>query len=734
MFSELDPEELNFIVFLLFSHGDLLIDGENTNIAKIESFLDKLLKDKILRFPYLYGRVLYDRAFELFHHPRELDRLETSKLVESTPQGLCQYGRYLAGGAGLLVANQPRLVSPEYKIPLWHCDSVMCGILHETVLEEPHSNLTERLKMARAILHETVGAVDGPLEAYMERLSQYERYYDDFWAVDLFAFLGNGFSPKERIAISTRVLEKYGKQFRRSEQNRSLRGNDNSWKTPSDNDCGAVALQFALLAADDEVVSCVDELVLNKTIYVPETETRTGVVKPPKTWQGLRSECSNLGFRLLGSHTQLLPLARLKRLVLTLNAGKDPAGVMWALRKVPGKSLGEKVENFIITQDPIKVIERFVLENPDTVAATLKHLHATHINLPDGDDQEKQFLNIILWKLGFPKTTFRSPVESFRSRLSLFRDTAAAGTAMDEHWKEQVRSVGVNLFVSLEEALDRSLAFCTWLLLSDQIQEKHSFNLRAARALAAKELSGLITTDRGPVEFKSNGKNTLFALGTSFGALYKRATALLLETPMVHQKPDTHIAIFARNSKLQIFPFRHTHFIFDMEDEDRKRTLEILQHVNNRIVSTRVLNVRNNIPHVSELFPSRDEIKECCQILEDLLNDLEQFGLMPTVFVTASVENDSWRRRKVRALDYKGREVMWSVSPSTTCLHNVPPTGAPQIIVPSIRLPETAEPMRVAVHEDSDFSEIWSGFPKRKLTNMAETFEANLDVDTLGQM
>lgn len=719
--SDVAPEELRFITFLLFSHGEPLIDFTRAQIGQIESFLDESVRNMTIRFPYLYGKLLYDRAFDLFYHPHKLDGVATAKLLDSTPQGVCQYGLYIAGDAGLLMSSEPRYIAPQTEIPLWHCKNLMCGYFHSTTLTEPYKTLRGSLNLARTILNKKLESVNVPLADYMDALRGYRRYYDDFWPADLCAFLGNAFSNHERASIASGVLDKHRKTIRNKEINRNailpktvLASNGKV------NHLGSTALQLALLATDDNVIACVDELVLGKVIQIPETEIRTSKATPPKTWQSVRCECSDLGFRLHGAHSQLIPLARLKRLVLALKSGKDSGTLLWILRKVPGKSVGEKLENFIISHDPIKVIETFVLENPESVTTTLHHLHANHIILPEGDAQEKKFLEIILWKLGFPKTTFRSPVESFRNRLSLFRESAAATFGNEEQWKAQVRSVGVNLFVSLEEVLDRALAFSTWLLLADHVKENHSFNLRVARALTAKELSGLITTDRGPVDFNPNGKNTLFSLGTCFAALCKRISSLLSLPLTTFEKPESHLAFFARKSNLQIFPFKHSHFVLDMEEGDRKRTLELLHNVSTRVASSRVLQVRNNIPHLSELFPTRDEIKECCQVLEQTVDELEEFGLLPVLFVTSKMENDSWQRRTVKALDYKGRFVIWSVSPSTTCLHDVPNPSSPQIIVPAIRLPETAEPMRFSVAEDSNFSDIWKDFPRRKFAETTD--------------
>jgi hypothetical protein len=89
---------------------------------------------------------------------------------------------------------------------------------------------------------------------------------------------------------------------------------------------------------------------------------------------------------------------------------------------------------------------------------------------------------------------------------------------MSEEWKASVRSVGVNVFALLEEILDATLAFSSWLLLSDHFACEHVYNLRAARKLMCEELSGIISIEDKPITLDEGNKHTV-----SFGCWLLRA-------------------------------------------------------------------------------------------------------------------------------------------------------------------------------------------------------------------
>jgi len=706
-------EEARFGVFLVLSHHEIFVDVEKTPLAPIARFLQEAILSRSLVFPYLFEHKLYDRAPTL---PGELtDELtpdQTSALLADTPAGIFQVHHYVVGPYGLLESKDSRHFDPTRRVLLGHCKNPLCSHQHTAYLAGARTKTSIARRAAEAHLVQVYGE-DDEWQSAAEKAIERDYYYDDFWPADLPAFLGDAFSERELVSIAAHLIESDGHLLTRCPPLLQDRKSGSKKSDIAGKLAKPEAIQLILLAKDSEVISAIDRLVERRTIVVPESEVRFSPAKATNTWQHVRCECSSFGFRVAAHHSSLSPLARLKRLVLSLYDQADQDDLLFELRKMSGATAAERLERLIATREPSFILESFVFASRKALLRSLEHLRASHLKLPDNDSEEKIFIEQILWKLGFPRASFGSVLVAFHERLRQFHEVSGATFASEERWREQVRSIGVNLFVALEEVLDASLAFSTWLFISDHVSEHLAFNLHRARVLTAEELSGLVQTDKGPVEYKENGKNTLFPLILMFGALRTRLESLLNESAKQYEKPKNMMAFFSTSS-LQLFPFKHYHFVFDACEVEVRRSLDVFASVNKRLQDAPVMRVRNNLGHAADLFPSRDEIEQCCRALKETIGEIERCGLVPGVYANVAVENDGWRREKVVSRDYSGREVIWFRSPSLTCLHELPEVYEPQVLIPSIKFPDSAEPLRFAIKEDSDFARMWENYPRRR--------------------
>src|SRR4051812_49391548 len=74
----------------------------------------------------------------------------------------------------------------------------------------------------------------------------------------------------------------------------------------------------------------------------------------------------------------------------------------------------------------------------------------------------------LLWKFGFTPPRYEEVYERCRRRLDQFNDALLAKSVIaTEGDREDLRSAGVNLFVSLEEVLEQTIAYNVWMLASD---------------------------------------------------------------------------------------------------------------------------------------------------------------------------------------------------------------------------------------------------------------------------
>ena len=74
----------------------------------------------------------------------------------------------------------------------------------------------------------------------------------------------------------------------------------------------------------------------------------------------------------------------------------------------------------------------------------------------------------LLWKLGFTLARYEDDYQLLRNRIAEFREVVLhLPQQPNEDERARVRSVGVNLFVSVEQFLESLLCFNVWLLSSD---------------------------------------------------------------------------------------------------------------------------------------------------------------------------------------------------------------------------------------------------------------------------
>lgn len=631
--------------FILAGRDGFLLDLEQSKIDSLITFLNIKISERTVLYPYIYGRLLYDKAYRIFDEPpRNLTLDQTLSLLADTPVGICQYAHWLVGPLGVIRAESSRLIPFSNSIPLWHCENYLCSSLHTSTLSS--AELTPRGISAafRKAQRKEAGGEDPLLDFVFSRLSP-DTYMDDFWPSDLPSLIGNAFTMNELGSLASELLRNTGRQLLERVPNLIPERAGSRSELPQQLSEHEL-VQLILACSDDAIMAALDETIGSRAILIPDSEVRDAVFKPPKTWQNVRCQCSSLGVRVIGSHSMTIPLARLKRLVMFLHREpKAQKDLVWILRKSPGDTAEEKLENYINVTSPAEVVAKFVFASPEALRTSLEHIRAKHLPLPTNETEERTFIDVMLWKIGFPRTSFISQLEAFRDRLTQFRAIALVKQSSGEKWKEQVRSVGVNFFVSLEEVLDISLAFATWLLLADYPSEVYKFNVRRARQLAASSLSGLVSTSQGPVVYNPSGRNTLFPLLTLFSALEKHLKDLLAGDHAEYLKPETEIAFFAHEEgSLQSFPYRHRHFLFDGSSTDIDRALNLIEDFPKSLFGADVLTVRNNIPHISALFPSREQIEGCCAVVEEQIDKLEAFGLLPLVYGTNRVETDKYLR------------------------------------------------------------------------------------------
>jgi hypothetical protein len=517
-------ESAKFCVFLLLFHHGLLVDVEKTKIARILGSLSQDILSRKIVYPWLFDSVLYDRAFaDLAQRPQELSTQQTEDLLSGTPTGVFQVGHFTVGPFGVVQSDERRWFPPRSDLPLYHCEDQMCGDMHVAELAQldtKHQNIVSGL---RTILNTEEGPVS-QWRPWITGLTTHPHWYDDFTLANLVWLLGEGFSHNEMMVICEQIISR-GKHVVRGKIPESFSG---LFAAKSSEIVSKLSkpqlLQVSLISTDKTIAAVIDDLVTDQKLKIPITEVRTLVAAAPApSWTGAVPECSDLGIRVIGRGAASNPLARLKRLILEIHKSEDAqAQLKWSLRQIPGSTIGDQLEALMCAETPGKLLRNMIVSNISMLKSALSRLRAEHLVLPNTEADETLFVQKLLWKLGFGKTQFESSVAQFWDRLKRFEQVVSSAKQEDESWVSAVRSVGVNLFVSLEELLNNALAFLCWVFLTDPLSDAHIYNSKRGRTLIAKELSGLVETEKGVVTYDPGGKNTMFPLIVGFSALAKR--------------------------------------------------------------------------------------------------------------------------------------------------------------------------------------------------------------------
>ena len=715
-------------LFLEFAHQDLLIDLDNTDTAALARFISSEVKSGTIRYPWIFGRLLYDRFFEMFpNQTMSLTQEETMKLLDGTPQGVFQIGKKLVGPFGVLTSTEVRRLYPVDDAPLWHCSDISCSALHPVTLSKGQEASEQLIRRAISSIRKQ-GKPSEWWGLFMDILLEQESYYDDMSAVSLPWLLGNGFSERERQLIAIELLS------RRSKDLRTQLLESGFAQTFVQGSAGQVVerfnssecFQFLLLSSNEDIVRATETLIDRETIHIPFTEVRTPIVSASApTWLQIKSECSRNGVRFV-PRSRNIPVARLKKLINAIYDTSDLSKLLeWRLRKVEGRTVHERLDRLLYTEDPAAIVRDLIMTDPAYLGRAFSTLRYGQFGLPTTEFEEEQTVRKLLWKIGFNIETHPPHNALFWERLEKLIGAASSLLPYSETDRENIRSAGVNFFVSLEEILDQSLAFSTWALLADHYAKtRFVYNLDAARQFMANRLNTV--EDITGVHFDPLGKNTLYPLIRGFSILAKLLEQVCVQGEDDFLRPKKEMPDFSYQSDLELFPFSHTLMILDVADSDKVRIIELLKSVTQKLEAADVCNVRNRIEHRRSDFPHQTEIESVYKAVSDAATDLELSGILPLIWLTDGVSSDRFGRGKRFFRDFRGRTIGLD-QPLHYPSSRMPSFNKTQVIMPWVRIAESSELLRFEYQEGSAFVDVWEGYPRRRLRTNSDANEDNLD-------
>jgi len=708
--------EINLALFIRSFHHELLIDVNTTNPETIRRVLDTEIVGGRIRYPWVYDRLLYDRFFDKFSGPtEEFSYEETRELLENTPQGVFQVGDVVVGPFGVLNSSCHRFLPPLLHVPLWHCSDPSCGAIHPVVLSTGESKFLEGI---RFITNESMKAEGNPSEwfAFFRNLEHLPDYYDDMDLEDLPWLLANAFSHAELKNILSRFIDEYSidvrQRFPKTKQfEQILSGSAEKISQPLTK---AQCFQLILLMSDEDIASSVEFLIQKGIINIPPTETRVPkVVYHKGDWFDTNCQASRFGVRSVTSKIAIA-LPRLKRLIReSYKEEPELAQLNWNLRHIEGESIDERLDKYLHSEDPKLVVRNLVFASPDKLQRAFQNMRHGYFVSPSSPEEEEGLVDKILWKLGFDIGLYPPHQLLFWERLEKFLESARTYTTYNEHDREVIRSTGVNFFVSLEEVLDHSLSFTTWVLLSDHYGiTKFKCNFDDARRLMASRLNGQ-RIGSNEVKYDADGKNTLYPLIQGFAILADLCSEIIEGMDSELRRPESKLPGYYGKTEIELFPFLHKALILDLRKGDRDQIIGLLKEFTAILERSQVCDIRNRLEHGRRDFPNQEEIEKARSAVSDTVSKMEATGVCPLIYLYAGRTVDNYGRGTMIFKDYRGREITVKL-PSQYGVCGLPSSHQPQIIVPIMHIGDSPELLRFEFEETSEYVEMWRDYPKRR--------------------
>jgi hypothetical protein len=691
------------------------VDVEMTLAEPIRDMVDTEIRLGKLAYAWVYGRLLYDRFFDMFpHRLHELSHDETRRLLEGTPTGVFQVRDLVAGPLGLVRSSCQRLLPPMRRVYLWHCSDPSCPAFHPVLLASGESDVNSALEYLRRLTltrEETCSDWYG----YFKRLDEPEGYYYDDTRTDcLPLLLGDALSLTDARSLVTQLLSDYpeGLRHRLQATEGSARRFGGSPESIAQQLDEAECLQVMLLMSDEAVIRTLEFLVDTRAIRLPPTEMRAPVLARSErgSWGELVCVLSRCGVRSAASE-DVLNLARLKLLVNTLYPERPE--LEWKLRHVEGESVHERLDAYVRVENPRDVIRTLVLDSPKRLEHACQILRHGFFPSPRSPAAEESLIDRILWKLGFHVPMYPPHQAVFWERVNGLRHAAKEQALIAEREREIIRGAAVNLFVSLEEVLDHTLSFSAWALLSDHYGVTNfRYRLEDARRLLASRLSGRRTGPAAPLDFDPHGKNPLYHLVSGLAILADVCNEVIKDGGEM-QRPENELPGYCGKTPLFDFPFLHKALVLDLRPTDREQIMQQLEQATTALERANVCSVRNRIEHRRQEFPTADEIATACGAVADIISSLERSGLCPLVYLYVGRKVDEYGRGIAQLRNYRGEEALIPL-PVEHIGCGLPDLSGPQVVVPSMHVGDSLDIMRFRFEETSDYAERWRDYPRRR--------------------
>lgn len=700
-------------LFGYFFHHELFIDFQATDAKSIENLLQKEIFESRIHFPCRFGRLLYDKFNDL-HSSERTDHLlakDVQLLLNETPQGVYQIGHTLIGPLGILKSKESRWIPPSLRLPLWHCSDTGCGAIHRVQFLPPDIPLTKAYHEISDAFKELLG----PRSEWLSELNSLflnSKQEEGRFFFDLPAVIGDCIIDKERKELLSYVLAGSQSAIIRDALSSPPRKKKEAFGSPDEialKQTPEIQLQLLLLLNDLELVNAIDNCVLNGKIRLALGEKRRPFQQPPKSTRDTPSELSVFGIRSVYPNS-------IVNLVNAIWTAYQDAGIMseleWRLKGCANRNHREALVSFIRERGPDAAISELVL-----TTSSVTRIICDKYNFSLDNPAKSPNADILLWKIGFDPLQFNDIIERLRRHIKEFNETVISVSPIrTEEDRELVRRSGVNLFVILEQFIDRIVCYNIWLLASDHfVDTRFDFEIKSARNSVAKTLGSKISTSDGvEVNWLADGQN---ALGTLMIYLRKsiewmKSLADINRDDIL--RPTDELPHYSESTTLR-FPFRHKELWADSDPTALHQYIEGFSNVTKFFEQANLSYIRNGLDHYREVddFPNDDKILGCVARLQQAIEIADVNRYFPKIYWLYSKYTDFFGHVQYELKDYAERSSVIYGPPLVSGIRTIS-YNYPLLIAPGNLLGDPNESLCFRYREMNEYSIYWKGYPRRR--------------------
>lgn len=705
--------ELLCAIFSHFFHVDLLIDHQTTEADRISRLVWELVEKECITVPYIHDRLLYDRFNDKFaNNTNRVDHLESNEaleLLKGTPLGVYQVGRVLTGPLGFIESEELRYAPPSSRAPLWHCSDIGCELLHFVRLGDAKTELLKSVKHVSTTAETAYGQPSEWMSA-LARLCLGWKTAEERLYPDMLPFLGSCVVGDDRTFLVEQALNSKSKKRLREALTTSpkLRTSCNvNAETLAARLSSVEQLQLLLVLNNSDIVALVDKAISTREIVVAPEEVRAAKIHF-RLDRGFRTEASSLGVRAVRPE----PLIRLRHLILEKYL---EFGILddldWHIRRSPERTRETVLSTYIRRNGPESTVEKLILHEREVCNSIMDDYDVAT------SDSEEDIKDRLLWKLGFVVPRYGTALRDLEQRMGSFEDLLLSLDSADsEEAKEKIRGIGVNLFVSWEDALERVVAFCAWCFNSDHLaKSRFEYNREVAVSDVPGTLGKSLGTGDDKVYWDASGHNALGTLEQYLNRLAAWMEERLSLDISSYRREECELPHYADHADV-VFPFRHTTAWADFDRREFEKLTARIKEMNQQIGRAGLSNIRNSIDHKRppREFPTVDELLAFSRRMADVYKMIERYRLVPKRYWAIRKEIDQFGVGSWLLHDHIGKSIELQI-PSGIHQMPKPQFKKPIIVGPGCLLGRHNPPLLFSVKSSGAYATFWSGYPRRRV-------------------